>query len=214
MQLVTKIKPSTESKMLFNLFAHPTRSVRDQVPVYIPYGFGERRNVPSHRLACDVCGDNQDAADPFRDNPLNPNREANPNTSHAPPDEHRVPNTEALTCDGLREKLDEICALLQGVTARLDNLEEITESEEGSEYESEDSDEDSDDSEDGTDSEGSEDDTGLELGQIVRYEDGGKTRLACIVAIHHDHDPVTYTIKFEDEENAFRDTEDDRISPL
>jgi hypothetical protein len=99
--------------------------------------------------------------------------------------------------------------LLQGVTARLDNLEEITESEEGSE--SEDSDE---DSKDGTDSEGSEDDTGLELGQIVRYEDGGKTRLACIVAIHHDHDPVTYTIKFEDEESGFRDTEDDRISPL
>ena len=196
--------------MLFNLFAHP-RTIRDQVPVYIPYGFGERRNVPSHRLACDVCGDNQDATDPFQGPPTNTSPEgATSSPSRAP----LTTSNEPLTCEGLREKLDEICALLKGVTARLDNLEEITESEEGSEYESEDSDEDSDDSEDGTDSEGSEDETGLELGQIVRYEDDGKTRLACIVAIHHDHDPVTYTIKFEDEENAFRDTEDDRISPL
>jgi len=54
----------------------------------------------------------------------------------------------------------------------------------------------------------------FELGQLVAYKDGQKRRLGRIAAIDASHTPRSFTIKFEDEEERYRDTEADKLETL
>jgi len=93
--------------MLFNLFAaHQTpRTIRDQVPVYLPSEFSDHCRVTSRPLSTDL-------TDPA------------PPSSAAPGD-----ISKADPCRGLHEKLDSIQALLQKVNERLEKIEEDLQSE-------------------------------------------------------------------------------------
>jgi len=188
--------------MLFDLFTHPlVRNVRDPVPVYdavyAPHGFRERskssKDPPpvSHRLG------------EFA--PLGAGGAAATERGVSSGVGEKSAAGDDLTCLGVHDKLDKIIRMLRSVDNRLEKVEEELEedSEEGSDYDPE---EDSDDE--------SEEEHSLDLGQEVEYVDGSKKRLGTIVAIDMSHDPSSYTVKFEDGVDLFRDTVAEHLYPV
>ena len=192
--------------MLFNLFAanNNPRSIREPVPVFLPCEFSDRCKVTSRRPGTSPA----DGAPPTA--PAAPTAPTAPPTA---PGQMSIMNP----CHGVHEKLDAIQALLESVNDRLDKIEEDLHSE----YETEDTESGAEDTESGTEDTDTGEDSGtdtgysLDVGQLVRYKDGPKTRLGVIVAVDESEPPASFTIKFEDDpESPLRYTTADRLSPL
>ncbi len=176
------------------------------------------------------CGDQCEEGGPRPDaagEPFQIQKHATPVPTQEPKDEERV--------FGIHEKLDAIMMVVDSIDTRLARIEKDIEQFDSDDESANDSDEsnesneskDSEDSDDsiGTDesaeSYGSDDsadsgDSGgsFDLGELVTYIDGEKKRLGRIAAIDASHTPVSYTIKFEDEEERYRDTEADKLQHL
>lgn len=211
---------------MFNFLAHPVTYTRDpaiRVPVYCNANLARVPGSGCEQMRCSAGGGD----DPADGGCPRPDEDGTPfqiqKTEETP---YRTYLKRDEDAPSIHDKLDAIMMVVDSIDERLARIEK--------DIEQYDTDMSSDESDGSTDSDGSDDtdetdesdgsidsadsdnsaDSGgssesFDLGQLVRYEAeaDGKIRLGRIAAIDASISPVSYTVKFEDEDEKYRETE-------
>ena len=212
---------------MFNFLAHPIAYTRDpaiRVPVYCNANLARVPGSGCEQMRCSAGG----GTDPDDGGCPRPDEDGTPfqiqKTEETP---YRTYLKRDEDAPSIHDKLDAIMMVVDSIDERLARIEKDIE-----QYDTDMSSDESDESDGSTDSEGTDDtdetdesdgsidsadsddsaDSGgssesFDLGQLVRYEADGKIRLGRIAAIDASISPVSYTVKFEDEDEKYRETE-------
>jgi len=214
---------------MFNFLAHPVTYTRDptiRVPVYCNANLARVPGSGCEQMRC-AAGGGGDVGDEGCPRPDDDGTSFQHQKTETPYRRFLKRDEDAPS---IHDKLDAIMMVVDSIDERLARIEkdieqydtDTSESESGGTDVTDDTDDtdvtdESDGSIDSADSGGSADsddsaDSGgsadsFDLGQLVRYEADGKIRLGRIAAIDASVSPVSYTIKFEDEDEKYRETE-------
>jgi len=220
----TIIKILFSTTTMFNFLAHPVTYHRDptiRVPVYCNANLARVPGSGCEQMRCSAGGGD----DPADGGCPRPDEDGTPfqiqKTEETP---YRTYLKRDEDAPSIHEKLDAIMMVVDSIDERLARIEKDIE-----QYDTDMSSDESDDTDGSTDSGGTDDtdesdgsidsadsddsaDSGgsaesFDLGQLVRYEADGKIRLGRIAAIDTSISPVSYTVKFEDEDEKYRETE-------